>query len=93
MRASIEELRHLPPALIITDENDVLRDEGEAYGRKLLQAGVDAAIVRYTGKHHDFVLLNPLKDTPAARSAIDLATATLQKVFAQKGKAHHKGVV
>lgn len=91
LRASIEDLRHLPAALIITDENDVLRDEGEAYGRKLLQAGVDAAIVRYTGTHHDFVLLNPLKDSPAAQSAIALATGTLQKVFSQRGKSRQRG--
>jgi len=92
LHASIEQLRHLPPALIITDENDVLRDEGEAYGRKLLQAGVDAAIVRYSGTHHDFVMLNPLKDSPAARSAIGLAVGTLQKVFSSRGKMHQKGV-
>jgi len=90
LQASLEELRHLPPALIITDENDVLRDEGEAYGRKLMQAGVETTLIRYSGTHHDFMLLNPLKDTPATRSAMVLATATLQRVFSSS-KARQKG--
>ncbi len=92
LHATIEELKHLPPALIITDENDVLRDEGEAYGHKLLEAGVDATIVRYLGTHHDFLLLNPLKDTPAVRSALGLINGTLQKVFSHQMTSRQKGV-
>jgi acetyl esterase len=63
----------LPDALVIVDENDVLRDEGEAYERKPSQAGVRATSVRYNATIHDFVLLNPLADTPAARGAIQQA--------------------
>jgi acetyl esterase len=78
LRASIDELKGLPPALVITDENDVLRDEGEAYARKLTQAGVPVTSVRYNGTIHDFVMLNALADTPATRAAIDQANATLK---------------
>lgn len=69
LQASLEQLRGLPPALVITDEADVLRDEGEAYGRKLRQAGVDVTAVRYEGVFHDFMMLNALAETNASREA------------------------
>jgi acetyl esterase len=69
LRATLEQLRGLPPALVITDEADVLRDEGEAYGRKLRQAGVDVTAVRYEGVFHDFMMLNALAETNANRDA------------------------
>ena len=69
LRASVEQLRGLPPALLITDEADVLRDEGEAYGRKLRQAGVDVTAIRYEGIVHDFMMLNALAETNATRAA------------------------
>lgn len=78
LQASLEQLNGLPPALIITDENDVLRDEGEAYGRKLMQAGVKVTSIRFNGTIHDFVLLNAIAETPAARGAISVANDTLQ---------------
>lgn len=81
LQSSRAQLQGLPPALIITDENDVLRDEGEAYARKLMHAGVPVTAVRFIGAIHDFVMLAPLKDTTAARGAIDLAACTLKKVF------------
>ena len=87
LRASLEQLRGLPPTLLITDENDVLRDEGEAFAHKLAQAGVRVAATRYLGTIHDFVMLNAITSTPAARSAIDLATGTLRRVFCQDGLA------
>lgn len=77
LRASLEQLAGLPPALVITDEADVLRDEGEAYGRKLRQAGVDVTAVRYEGVFHDFMMLNALADTNASRGATRLAAQVL----------------
>ncbi len=69
LQATLEQLRGLPPALVITDEADVLRYEGEAYGRKLRQAGVDVTTVRYEGVFHDFMMLNALAETNATRDA------------------------
>jgi acetyl esterase len=70
-----------PPALIINGEHDVLRDEGEAYARKLSQAGVPVTEVRYGGTIHDFVLLNPIAGTPAPRAAIAQAASYLRSVL------------
>ncbi len=80
--ASIEQLQGLPPALLIVNENDVLRDEGETYGRKLAKAGVNVIATRYNGTIHDFMMLNPIAKTPAARGAIMQAVAFLRRVFA-----------
>ncbi|MDC2954479.1 alpha/beta hydrolase [Streptomyces gilvifuscus] len=78
LRASTEQLAGLPPALVITGEADVLRDEGEAYANKLRQAGVPVTAVRYQGIIHDFVMLNALRETHAAEAAINQAVATLR---------------
>lgn len=81
LRATTEQLQGLPPALIITAEADVLRDEGEAYANKLREAGVPVTAVRFQGIIHDFVMLNTLANTEAARGAINLATTWLRKGF------------
>jgi acetyl esterase len=78
LRASTEQLAGLPPALVITGEADVLRDEGEAYANKLREAGVAVTAVRYQGIIHDFVMLNALRETHAAEAAINQAVATLR---------------
>jgi acetyl esterase/lipase len=70
LRASLDQLKGLPPALVITAENDPLRDEGEAYARKLKAAGVRVDAVRYNGTIHDFVLLNALHNVPSSKAAI-----------------------
>jgi len=83
LRASIETLRGLPPALVITDENDVLRDEGEAYAHKLNEAGVQVTATRYLGTVHDFMMLNAFTDDPAPRGAVAQAIAYLREAFGQ----------
>jgi acetyl esterase/lipase len=81
LRATLSDLEGLPPAFLIVDENDVLRDEGEAYAGKLREAGVPITTVRYDGIIHDFMMLNPLRDTHAARAATKQAVAMLRDAF------------
>jgi acetyl esterase/lipase len=81
LRASTEQLKGLPQALVITAEADVMRDEGEAYANKLREAGVRVTAVRFQGTIHDFVVLNGLAHSAAARGAISLATAWLREGF------------
>lgn len=78
LRASTDELAGLPDAFVIVDENDVLRDEGEAYARRLTQAGVRTTSVRYNGTLHDFLMLNPVRDTAATTAALDQAIYVLR---------------
>ena len=70
LMASLHQLRDLPRALIITTENDVLCEEGEAYPRKLIEALVDAVTTRYNATIRDFVMLNALADTAPTRAAV-----------------------
>jgi len=82
LRASLDQLSGLPTALVITGEADVLRDEGEAYASKLREAGVAVTAVRFGGIIHDFVMLDALRDTHAAQTAIALAITTLRNALA-----------
>ncbi len=79
LRASVEQLKGLPPALVITAENDPLRDEGEAYARKLKAAGVSVAALRFNGTIHDFVLLNALRSVPSTKAAIEQVNEGLRQ--------------
>ena len=77
-RATTEQLQGLPPTLLLVDEVDPLRDEGEAYAAKLRSAGVPVTTVRYDGVVHDFMLLNAMSESRATRAAIAQATAHLR---------------
>ena len=79
LQATIAQLKGLPPALVQTAGNDVLRDEGEAYARKLDEAGVEVIAVRYEGLIHDYGLLNALSQVPAVRAALHQAAEMLKK--------------
>ncbi|MFI9254126.1 alpha/beta hydrolase [Streptomyces sp. NPDC053069] len=81
LRADIEQLRGLPTTLVITDEADVLRDEGEAYAAKLREAGVDVTAVRVLGMVHDFLMLDSLRDSKATTVARTLAIEALQQAL------------
>jgi acetyl esterase/lipase len=81
LQASLEQLRGLPKTLLITDENDVLRDEGEAYAHKLMNAEVEVTALRMAGTIHDFMLINAISETPAVRAAIRIVCQTLKTVF------------
>ncbi|GAB3790816.1 hypothetical protein GCM10028818_61470 [Spirosoma horti] len=77
LQATYDQLKGLPAALVITEENDVLRDEGEAYARKLDAAGVLTISTRYNGTIHDFVIINSLHPLPATQAAIKQVAESL----------------
>lgn len=79
LRAHISQLRGLPDTMIINGEADVLRDEGEAYARKLREAGVEVTAVRFQGIIHDFVMLNALDQTRACRAAMDTSVEWINR--------------
>jgi acetyl esterase len=81
LKASLEQLNDLPDALIIVAENDVVRDQGEAYARKLIEAGVNVTSIRHNHTIHDFVVLNALADSGPARGATAQANAALRNAF------------
>jgi acetyl esterase len=81
LRATLEDLAGLPEAFVIVDENDVLRDEGEAYARKLIEAGVRTTTVRYNATIHDFMMLNPLRSSAASTGAIEQAVHILRRAL------------
>lgn len=79
LRASAEHLQGLPDAMILNGEADVLRDEGEAYARKLREAGVPVTAMRFQGIIHDFVMLNALDQTKACRAAMDVSVSWINR--------------
>jgi acetyl esterase len=81
LQATVADLKGLPPALVIVDQNDVLRDQGEAYADKLREAGVLTTSVRFNGTIHDFMRLNALRESESTRAAIGLAVAALRRAF------------
>jgi acetyl esterase len=83
-------LEGLPLALVIVDENDLLRDEGEQYAKKLIQAGVDVTPIRVLATYHDYALLNALADTPATKAAVQIVSVSLSE--ARGSKSQEAGV-
>ncbi|MFC4377739.1 alpha/beta hydrolase [Nocardia halotolerans] len=81
LEASIEQLRGLPPTLVITAEADVLRDGGELLTNKLREAGVDVTGVRISGTVHDFMLLDSLRNAPSTNVARKLAVGALHEAL------------
>jgi acetyl esterase len=81
LRATRDDLRGLPPALVIVDENDILRDEGGAYASKLCESGVPTTSVRYNDIIHDFMMPNALSDTDSTRAATSQPVAALRRAF------------
>jgi acetyl esterase len=79
--ATTEQLKGLPPALIEVAENDILRDAGEAYGRKLDEAGVPVVCIRYNGMIHDWGLLNPLATVPSTKAVLLFAGTEIKKAL------------
>lgn len=83
LRASVEQLRGLPEAMILNGQADVLRDEGEAYAVKLREAGVCVTAIRFQAIIHDFVMLNALDQTNACRAAMDVSTDWINRKNSQ----------
>jgi acetyl esterase/lipase len=81
LRASLDELAGLPETFLAVDENDVLRDEGEAFARRLVEAGVPTTSVRYNATLHDFMMLNPLRGTAATTGAVEQAVHVLRRAI------------
>ena len=81
LQATSSQLKGLPPALVQTGQNDILRDEGEAYARKLDEAGVKVTATRYNGMIHDWGLLNPISTIPGTKSALLQAASEIKKAL------------
>lgn len=86
LSATLDQLKGLPPALVIVDENDILRDEGEQYARKLIQAGVEVTPLRVLATHHDYAMLNALADTPATKVTVQIASEKLSQALGTKSR-------
>ena len=87
LSATLEQLKGLPPALLIVDENDILRDEGEQYARKLIQAGVEVTPLRVLATHHDYAMLNALAGTPATKVTVQIVSEKLSGALGTKSRA------
>jgi acetyl esterase len=87
LSATLEQLKGLPPALVIVDENDILRDEGEQYARKLIEAGVEVTPLRVLATHHDYAMLNALADTPATKVTVQIVSEKLSEALGTKSRA------
>ena len=80
-----EDLSGLAPALVLTAEHDVLRDEGEAYAERLRAAGVPTRLRRFAGQMHGFFTLDGV--LPGADAALDHIAAEIRRHLADSGPA------
>jgi len=80
LNATTTDLENFPATLIITDENDVLRDEGELFAQKLMDAGANVTAVRVLGTCHDFLILDALKNTNAVVMAMEIIITRIKKI-------------
>ncbi len=87
LHASLGDLEGLPPALVVVDENDVLRDQGETYAAKLREAGVPTTSVCFNGTMHDFIMLDALRGSESTQAAMALAVAALRRAWLTSGTA------
>ena len=87
LSSTLEELKGLPPALVIVDENDILRDEGEQYAGKLIQAGVQVTPLRVLATHHDYAMLNALADTPATKVTVQIVSEKISEALGTTSRA------
>ncbi|PKH49544.1 hypothetical protein CXF68_02045 [Tenacibaculum sp. Bg11-29] len=90
LKASLNDLKNLPKTLLITAEYDVLRDEGEAYAKKLRMAKVPVVSTRYGGTIHDFLMLNPLRETFASKAALEQICNFLKESYKKEKKSDEK---
>ncbi|XWV26004.1 triacylglycerol lipase [Tupanvirus soda lake] len=79
-----EHYRGMPPVLIITAENDILRDDGEKLAHRLMKCGIDVTAIRYLGTIHDFIVLDPLKTSSPTKSAIKLIVMHIKDILESK---------
>jgi len=87
LRAEVDDLRDLPPAVVITCELDVLRDEGEGYARRLMEAGVPVAATRYLGAIHGCLTIPGVRDNPSSKAMLAQMYSAIRAAFAQGAPA------
>jgi acetyl esterase len=80
LKATLDDLKGLPPTLIVTAEVDVLRDEAENFARKLMDAGVSVSATRVLGVLHSFISKSELFDQDSL-FALDMAIGALKRAF------------
>jgi acetyl esterase len=87
--ASDEMLGRFPPTTVFVGAVDPLVDEGKAFGRRLQRLGVDAAVIQADGQMHAFVLVQAIRNSPAARAIVEFAALKMRKAFPPAVSSRH----